>query len=113
MGGQRDQSRIIRKLQKACNVKFDAHLCYNINQWYSDRHKREINRYVLHKQVYDEATGKSNKVELFSTYSLLQMVFFMRDYWYMLNGIELPTDNEIWNEKRKGTILADGTTEGT
>ena len=86
---------------------------YNINQWYSDKHKREINRYTLHKQVFDEATGKNVKIELFSTYSLLQMVFFMRDYWYMLNGIELPTDNEIWNKKRKETILADGTTEGT
>ena len=41
------------------------------------------------------------------------MVFFMRDYWYVLNGIELPTDNEIWNEKRKGTILVEGRTEGT
>ena len=113
MGGQRDQSRIIRKLQRACNVVYDEHLCYNINQWYSDKHKREIKRYTLHKQVFDEATGKNVKIELFSTYSLLQMVFFLRDYWYMLNGIELPTDNEKWNEKRKETILADGTTEGT
>lgn len=112
MGGQRDQSRIIRKLQKACNVVYDEHLCYNITQWYSDTHKREINRYTLHKQVYNEKTGKSDKVELFSTYSLLQMVFFLRDYWYMLNGIELPTDNEMWVEKRKETILANGSTEG-
>ena len=113
MGGQRNQSRIIRKLQKACNVVYDEHLCYNITQWYSDTHKREINRYTLHKQVYNEKTGKSDKVELFSTYSLLQMVFFLRDYWYMLNGIELPTDNEMWVEKRKETILANGSTEGT
>ena len=113
MGGQRDQSRIIRKLQRACNVVYDEHLCYNINQWYSDKHKREINRYVLHKQVFDEKAGKNIKVELFSTYSLLQMVFFMRDYWYMLNGIELPTDNEKWNEIRRGTILEDASTEGT
>ena len=67
----------------------------------------------MHKQVFDEKTGKNTKVELFSTYSLLQMVFFMRDYWYMLNGIELPTDNEKWNKIRKETVLADGTTEGS
>lgn len=113
MGGQRQQSYIIRKLQRACNVVYDEHLCYNINQWYSDRHKREINRYTLHKQVYDKKTGKSTKVELFSTYSLLQMVFFLRDYWYMLEGKELPTDNEMWNKKREETILANGSTEGT
>lgn len=107
-----NQSRLIRRLQKACNVKFDAHLCYNVTQWYSDIHKREINRYILTRDYTNEA-GKHAKEELFATYSLLQMLFFIRDYWYMLNGIELPTDNEIWNEKRKGTILANGTTEGT
>ena len=112
MGAQRQWSTKIRQLQRACNMQHDAQLCYNITQWQSERHKREINRYTLHKQTYDEKTGKRGKIELFSTYSLIQMVFFVRDYWFMLEGIPLPTDNEFWNEKRKGTIL-DGTSEGT
>ena len=63
---------------------------------------------VKNKQVFDEKTGENTKVELFSNYSLLQMVFFMRDYWYLLNGIELPTDNETWNKIREETILVSG-----
>ena len=107
MGGQREQSKVIRKIQRACNVKFDEQLCYNINQFYSTTHKREINRYVISKQTTDGTSGKYSKEDLFSTYSLLQMVFFMRDYWYRLNGIELPNDNEQWCEARKDTILED------
>lgn len=107
MSGQREQSRIIRKLQRACNLNFGEQLCYNISQFYSETHKREINRYTLSKQLTDGSTGKHSKEELFSTYSLLQMVFFIRDYWYRLNGIELPNDNEMWCAIRKDTILED------
>ena len=60
------------------------------------------------KQIDDGVTGKHSKEELYSTYSLINMVRFIRDYWYLLNGIELPTDNEKWNELRKETILVNG-----
>lgn len=107
MSGQRDQSRIIRKLQRACNLQFGEQLCYNISQFYSETHKREINRYSLTRQITDGTTGKHSKEELFGTYSLIQMVFFIRDYWYRLNGNDIPNDNDIWIEARKDTVLMD------
>lgn len=107
MGNQRQQTLAIRKLQRACNLNFDEQLCYNITQFYSTKHKREINRYTLQKQTQDGETGKRDKIELFSTYSLIQMVFFMRDYWFMLNNLPLPTDNEMWNKARKETVLGE------
>lgn len=105
-GGQ--QQRLIRKIQQACNLKFDEKLCYNVVQFWSEDARRNINRYVIVKQNDNPITGKKGKEELFSTYSLIQAVRFMRDYWYRLNGIELPTDNEKWNEIREGTILGHG-----
>lgn len=105
MSGQRDQTRIIRKIQRACNLKFNEQLCYNISQFYSETHKREINRYSLTKQITDGTTGKHSKKELFGTYSLIQMVFFIRDYWYRLNGMTLPDDNKKWSDIRKETVL--------
>lgn len=108
MAGGGQQQRTIRKLQLACNTKFNEQLCYNVVQFWSDKAKRNINRYTIVKQIDDPATGKHGKEELFSTYSLIQVVYFMRDYWYLLNGIELPTDNEKWNKIREETILAHG-----
>lgn len=108
MAGGGSQIRMIRKIQKACNVKFNTQLCYNVTQFYSEEQKREINRYSISKQITDGNTGKYSREELFGTYSLIKMVFFMRDYWYLLNGIELPNDNEEWVKMRKETILANG-----
>lgn len=108
MAGGGQQQRTIRKLQLACNTKFNEQLCYNVVQFWSDKAKRNINRYTIVKQIDDPATGKRGKEELFGTYSLIQVVYFMRDYWYLLNGIELPTDNEKWNKIREETILVSG-----
>lgn len=108
MAGGGQQQRTIRKIQQACNLKFDERLCYNIIQFWSNEAKRNISRYVIVKQKDDPVTKKTSKEELFSTYSLIQAVYFMRDYWYLLNGVELPTDNEKWNKIREETILASG-----
>ena len=48
-------------------------------------------------------------IELFSTYSQLQLVLFLRDYWYTLNGWEVPQNNTVWEEiknaeKKKSNI---------
>lgn len=108
MAGGGQQQRLIRKIQKACNVLYGEQLLYNINQFYSPQQKREINRYVLLKQIDNPDTGKSSREELYSTYSLINMVCFIRDYWYLLNGLDLPDDNKRWSELRKETILVNG-----
>lgn len=108
MAGGGEQLRTIRKIQRACNLLYDEHLCFNIVQFWSEQEKRNISRYTIVKQYNDKETGKHSKEELFASYSLINTVYFMRDYWYLLNGIELPTDYEKWNELRKETVLCNG-----
>ena len=93
----RTSRAMIKKLQTAINVRFGACLLINTSQWYSDESKRPITLYSIRKSIWDEDKGKRTNVELFKSYSQLQIILWLRDYWYTLNGWELPVDNETWN----------------
>ena len=56
--------------------------------------------YVLKKAYWDEDKGKNRNIELFSTTSQIQIVLYLRDLWYELNGWEVPTDNETWTKAK-------------
>ncbi len=88
----------IKKLQLAINTKASRRITLNTTQWYSDRVGRPINKYHVKRQVEPQSR---NYEELFSSYSNLQIVLFLRDYWYLLNEEPLPVDNEMWNEIRE------------
>ena len=93
--------RIARKLQTACNKQFGVKLLIDQKQWYHKDKDMVITVYTLYRTVFDEAKNKSSKIKLFQTYSQIQLVLFLRDYWYELNGWEIPTDNEIWEGVKK------------
>lgn len=85
-----------RKLQTACDKQFGVKLLIDQRQWYHKDKQTAITSYTLY-QVLDAENGKNaSKVKLFQTYSQIQLVLFLRDYWYELNGWDIPTDNEIW-----------------
>ena len=92
--------QVIKKLQNAINKKFDEKLLFNQTQWYSEEKNAPVNLYKLKKVIIDPETGRHSNIEIFSTYSHIQMVLFLRDYWYELNGWEVPTDNEEWNKAK-------------
>lgn len=94
---------MIKKLQIAINMNFDEKLTYNTTQFWSEQEKRIITMYVIRKAVPRDSEGRKKNyyIKLFTVASQLQIVFFLRDYWYKLNEWELPTDNEIWNEVRE------------
>lgn len=92
---------MINKLQTACNDRFDAKLLYNRTQVYSKKAEKNITFLCIRQAVFDEKTGKYKTVELFNTTSELQIVLFLRDYWYELNGWEIPKDNEEWEQAKK------------
>ena len=94
-------SAMIHKLQNAINTKFDAKILYNKQQWYSQEQNRPVNQYVLRKAYMDEDAGKMKTIELFSSCSQIQIVLWLRDYWYELNGWEVPQDNEMWNKAKE------------
>ena len=103
-------SVIIHKLQQAINLK-GGRLLYCTSQFYSIKENRPVTVYHIKQAVLDEETEKTKNVELFKSASQLQIVLFLRDFWYEMNGWEVPTDNEVWNEKKKGVKLNDEETE--
>ena len=92
------QSKTIRKLQRA--LEFEGELILiSTSQFYSiDKHTL-VTRYHVKKQVQNEANkNKSTQIELFSSCSQIQITLFLRDYLFEVQGKEVPTDNEIWNQ---------------
>ena len=96
----RSQELTAKKLQTAITTKFGIRLFINRHQRWSEEKNLATTYYVVKKEEVNEATGKKVTTELFTGNSSIQLVLFMRDYWYILNGMELPTDNQMWNEIR-------------
>lgn len=91
---------MIKKLRNAINGKGEK-LLYNTSEFYSESQQRAITIYIIKKAVYDEKRGRNRNIELFHSASQIQIVLFLRDYWYKLTDQELPTDNETWNNIRR------------
>jgi len=96
-------ARLAKKLQSAINQSTGdgAKLLINTQQWYSKDKGRTITSYVIKQSITDGDKLYRHNVELFRTYSQVQMVLWLRDYWYELNGWEVPTDNDTWEELKK------------
>ena len=94
------QSKTIRTLQRALEFEGEIILIAT-SQFYSvDKHKL-VTRYHVKKQVQsDENKNRSSQIELFSSCSQIQITLFLRDYLYEVKGLEIPTDNEIWNQAK-------------
>ena len=56
---------------------------------------------MVKKAIWDEDKQKYKNVEIFSSPSDIQIVFYLRDLWYELNNWEVPTDNEEWNKAKQ------------
>lgn len=95
---------LARKLQSACNKQFGTRLLLNSRQWYSEDQHRAVTVYSIHQSVRKEGSEKDISVELFKTYSQVRLVLFLRDYWYKLNGWEVPKDNKMWEEVKDQNV---------
>ena len=98
-------STMIHKLQNAINGK-GYKILYNKTQFYSEQQKRPVNQYTI-RQIVDEdnedtTPNKKHKyIELFKSCSQIQIVLFLRDFWYEINGWEIPKNNQMWNEAKQ------------
>jgi hypothetical protein len=102
--------RTAKKLQTACRKLFGVKLLINQRQWYSDRKKMAMTVYSVTRLDID-SNEKRIHTELFKTYSQVQLVLFMRDYWYQLNGWEVPKDNPVWEAMKDQYAKEHKTTE--
>lgn len=89
-----------KKLQTACNKLFGVKLLLHQRQWYSEKRDGAINQYILYQSINSEK-GKEVNVELFRTCSQIQLVLFLRDFWYELNHWEIPHDNAEWEDVKR------------
>lgn len=87
-------STMIWKLQVALNSKGLRILC-NRSQFFSDQQNRPVTIYKISQSIKNETTGKNNHVELFSSASEIQIVLFMRNLWYAVNGKPIPPTNKV------------------
>lgn len=90
-------STMIKKLQQALNLKGDM-LLYSTSQFYSDKQQRPVTVYCLRRAYLDEETQKTKSLELFKTTSQIQMVLFLRDMWFGVNGWDVPDNNPTWDK---------------
>ena len=91
----------IHKLQSAINSK-GLKILYSTSQFYSNQQDRPVTVYQLKQAVYDEETRRTHNVDLFKSTSQIQILLYLRDMWYEINGWEVPTDNPMWEDiKRK------------
>lgn len=94
---------MIHKLQNAINGK-GYKLLYNKTQFYSDKQNRPVTQYTI-RQVVDADDDSTNKrhsyIELFKSCSQIQIVLFLRDFWYDINGWEVPTNNKMWQDAKE------------
>lgn len=91
----------IKKLQRAINDNFDQKILVNKTQYYSADADKVLEMLVIKKAVWDKDKQKFRNIELFASASDIQIVLWLRDYWYELNGWEVPTDNEEWNKAKQ------------
>lgn len=94
---------MINKLQLAINSHGGRILIDKV-QFYSEEQKQPVNMYRVSEP--GEVKGAKRSV-LFQTASQIQVVLFLRDYWFHMQGLEIPTDNEVWNDikKKKGIVF--------
>lgn len=93
-------SVMIHKLQHAINDK-GGNLLYNTTQFYSETANRPVTIYIIKQAQWSEERQRMINVELFSSTSQIQIVLFLRDFWYKLNNWEVPTDNPIWEQAKE------------
>lgn len=93
-------SVMIHKLQHAINDK-GGNLLYNTTQFYSETANRPVTIYIIKQAQWSEERQRMINVELFSSTSQIQIVLFLRDFWYKINDWEVPTDNPIWEQAKE------------
>lgn len=104
--GNRNMWTMSKKLLKAISVKYDKYLTLSTKQFMGVE-KQPHSYYILSEAVYNTETGKYYNKEIYSTTSMIRITMYLRDIYYVLEGRELPMDQEKWNEIRE-ELIQDG-----
>ena len=103
----RSNKTMIHNLQVAINQNGGGPIMIDKIQFFSEEQHRPISLYRIKQPKTPTDDDKRKYATLFESPSQIQVVLFLRDYWYNMNNMEIPTDNEEWNEikKKKGIVF--------
>lgn len=90
-----------KRLQAACNNNFDSRILISREQFYSMQQERPVTFFVITKAIPTGDNNRPRYIELFSSASEISIVKYMRDYWFDLNGWEIPKDKHWEKEKER------------
>ena len=93
-----DLSGTCKKLIKALNVQ-GANILFNRKE-FMGKEGLPHTMYSVSKAYWDDEKGKYGSTELYKSASLVRIIFYLRDMLFLMQGKELPMDNELWNEVR-------------
>jgi hypothetical protein len=85
---------MIYRLQVALNSKGIKALI-NRSQFYSEERNRPVTIYKVSIAQFDEESGRTKNVEVFSSASQIQIVLFLRNFWNLVQGKPIPPTNGI------------------
>lgn len=88
---------MIKKLLTALNLR-GLKLMYMTSQFWSEQQDRAVTLYVIKQAVWNADKERFDNVELYKSASQIQIVLYLRDLWYTINGKEVPQNNELWTE---------------
>ena len=91
---------MIKNLQKAINARGEK-ILYQTSQFYSEKEDRPVTVYYVKKAIWNGEKNRNQNIELFKSTSQIQIVLYLRDYWYELNNWKVPDDNPTWTEAKK------------
>lgn len=97
---------MIKRLLNAINMKGER-ILYTTSQFWSTEEYRAVTVYHVKQAVWDYDREKFTNIELFKSTSQIQIVLFLRDMWYSINGKEVPQNNEVWREIKDNSQKGD------
>lgn len=98
----------IRKLKIAIRQKANIKLLITTKEWFSEEKQVLMPYYIISQHHYDPKTKKSTQEELYKCGNKVKVVLFLRDYWYTINGWEIPKDKFWDEEKERYNVRYDG-----
>lgn len=88
---------MIHRLQNAINQR-GGKILYEKTQFFSKQQERPVSIYRLSQSMDSPDGKKRHKEKLFESTSMIQLVLYLRDLWFYINGWDIPNDNEEWNK---------------
>ena len=99
MAGSKNAVVTAKRLIKALNTK--GYKISLATRQFLGREGQFHNYYTVNEHLWDDEKKRFVTREVYSTTSTLRLLMFLRDKWYIENGLELPTDQDIWNAERE------------